>query len=199
MDAKGLYEERDLLLRLQAGDERAFEILYRLHSKAIYRKILGMVKVADIADELTQNLFIKVWQKRELIDPDKKFIFYVLQMAGNLVYDFYRKMHREQKLQEEVIAISTELYSHTEEELIYKESKAAIDSAIAALPPQQRQVFTLCKIEGKSYAEVSKLLGISTSTISNHIVQATRAIKRMLYSTDKTAIAVMSAIFMGKF
>jgi RNA polymerase sigma-70 factor (family 1) len=197
MDAPKLYEERELLLRLQVGDERAFEILYRLHSKTIYRKILSMVKLADIADELTQGLFVKVWQKRGLIDPDKKFIFYVLQMASNLVIDFYRKVARDQKLQDEVIAISTELYSHTEEELIYKESKAIIDQAIAILPPQQRQVFTLCKIEGKSYQEAAELLGISTSTISNHIVQATKTIKQLLYRSEKTAITIISAIFLS--
>ncbi len=198
MDSPKLFEERELLLKMQSGDERAFEILYRMHSSTVYRKILGMVKVADIADEITQELFVKVWRKRELIDPEKKFIFYILQMAGNLVYDFYRKMAREQKLMDEVIAISTELYSHTEEDLIYKESRAIIDQAIAALPPQQARVFTLCKLEGKSYAEVGDLLGISTSTISNHIVQATKTLKHILSGSEKAAIGLLSLVFFLK-
>lgn len=196
MDASKLYNERDLLLQLRAGDERAFEILYRIHSSTVYRKILGMVKIVDIAEDITQKLFVKVWLKRELIDADKKFIFYVQQMANNLVYDFYRKIARDQKLQEEVIAISTELYSHTEEELIFKESKAIIDNAIAALPPQQQLVFTLCKIEGKSYAEVGQQLGISTSTISNHIVQATKSLKVILSRSEKASLATFTLIML---
>lgn len=196
MGASKLYNERDLLLQLRAGDERAFEILYRMHSSTVYRKILGMVKIADIAEDITQKLFVKVWLKKELIDADKKFIFYVLQIANNLVYDFYRKISRDQKLQEEVIAISTELYSHTEEELIFKESKAIIDNAIAALPPQQQLVFTLCKIEGKSYAEVGRQLGISTSTISNHIVQATKSLKVILSRSEKASLATFTLLML---
>ncbi|WP_461789456.1 RNA polymerase sigma factor [Pedobacter sp.] len=197
MGAHGKIEEKELLLRMQRGDPRAFEALYRLHSSTVYRKILSMVKIADTAEEITQELFIKVWNKRELIDPDREFIYYILQMASNLVMDFYRRMARTQKLQQEVIAISTELYSHSEEELIFKESKSIIDNAIASLPPQQKLVFTLCKLEGKSYAEVSAELGISTSTISNHIVQATKTVKLILYSAEKPAIAILCAMLLS--
>jgi RNA polymerase sigma-70 factor (family 1) len=198
MAAHGKIEEKELLLRMQTGDPRAFEALYRLHSSTVYRKILSMVKIADTAEEITQELFINVWNKRELIDPDREFIYYILQMASNLVMDFYRRMARTQKLQHEVIAISTELYSHCEEELIFKESRSIIDNAIASLPPQQKLVFTLCKLEGKSYAEVSTLLGISTSTISNHIVQATKTVKHILYRSEKPAIAILFSLMLDR-
>ncbi|MNL16028.1 ECF RNA polymerase sigma factor SigE [compost metagenome] len=157
-----------------------------------------MVKVASIADELTQDLFLKIWDKRKLIDPDKNFEALIFRMGQNLVYDFYRKLARDQKMQDEVISLSTELYSHTEENIFYKERKAIIDQAIEKLPQQQRQVFMLCKIEGKTYEEVSQLLNISRSTVSNHIVAATKTIRHVVFNDKKTALLLIAATFLHK-
>lgn len=192
MNSLALADEKELLLRMQQGDQRAFKILYDHYSTLIYRTFTKMVKVPDIASELTQALFVKVWHKRNLLDPESDFLPYALRMAGNLVHDFYRSASRNIRLQDQIIASSTELYSHVEEEIFYKQSKAAIESAISSLPPQQQLVFTLCKIEGKSYEEVSKTLNISTSTINGHIVAATRKLKQSILNTPKIASILLS-------
>jgi len=177
--------ENALLTRLQSGDQSAFELLYHAYSKEIYRKFLKMVKDISLAEELTQDVFVKIWNKRNVINIDQPFRYYLLTLANNIVNDFYRKAARERKLQDEIIAASTELYNPTEEQIFYKESKAFLDKAIESLPAQQALVFKLCKIEGKSYEEVSQLLGISTSTISNHIVKATKSVKRHFFNSKK--------------
>jgi len=192
MNSLALPDEKELLLRMQQGDERAFKILYDQYSKLIYRTLTKMVKVPDIAAELTQALFVKIWHKRNLLDTDSDFLPYALRMAANLVHDFYRSATRNTRLQDQIIASSTELYSHVEEDLFYKQSKAAIDRAISSLPPQQQLVFTLCKIEGKSYEEVSRILNISTSTINGHIVAATRKLKQSILNSPKIASLLLS-------
>lgn len=192
MNSIALSNEKEVLLRMQQGDERAFKLLYDHYSKFIYRNFVKMVKVPDIAAELTQDLFVKVWHKKNLLDLESDFVPYALQMASNLVYDFYRKASRDIRLQDEIIASSTELYSHVEEDLFYKQSKAAIDEAIGNLPPQQQLIFKMCKIEGKSYEEVSRALNISTSTINSHIVTATRKLKQTILNTPKIASLLAS-------
>lgn len=177
--------EFKLLKRLQSGDQLAFEALYHSYSKEIYRKLLKMVKDVILAEELTQDVFVKIWNKREVITTDQRFRYYLLTVANNIVNDFYRRAARERKLQDEIIAASTELYNPIEEQIYYKESKELMDQAIDSLPSQQKLVFQMCKMEGKSYEEVSKLLGISTSTISNHIVKATKSIKIYFFDQKK--------------
>ena len=185
MHGNDLNSENALLIRLQSGDQSAFESLYHTYSKEIYRKFLKMVKDISLAEELTQDVFVKIWNKRNVINIDQPFRYYLLTLANNIVNDFYRKAARERKLQDEIIAASSELYNPTEEQIFYKESKEFLDKAIESLPAQQGLVFKLCKIEGKSYEEVSQLLGISTSTISNHIVKATKSVKKYFFTSKK--------------
>jgi len=190
--------EYELLKRLQSGDQLAFESLYQNYSREIYSKLVKMVKNVTLAEELTQDVFVKVWNKREVITIDQPFRYYLLTLTNNIVNDFYRKAARDRKLQDEIIAASTELYNPTEEQIYYKESKELMDQAINSLPSQQKLVFQMCKIEGKSYEEVSKLLGISTSTISNHIVKATKSIKTYFFTQKKGFLLIAMYLFQHK-
>ena len=190
--------EYELLKRLQSGDQLAFESLYQNYSREIYNKLVKMVKNVTLAEELTQDVFVKVWNKREVITIDQPFRYYLLTLTNNIVNDFYRKAARDRKLQDEIIAASTELYNPTEEQIYYKESKELMDQAIDSLPSQQKLVFQMCKIEGKSYDEVSKLLGISTSTISNHIVKATKSIKTYFFTQKKGFLLIAMYLFQHK-
>jgi DNA-directed RNA polymerase specialized sigma24 family protein len=65
--------EEDLLTRLQSGDEKAFEQLYHIYSLQIFKKLLSLVKQEEIAKELLQDVFLRIWEKRESIDPEKSF------------------------------------------------------------------------------------------------------------------------------
>lgn len=170
-------EEVKLLVALQSGSQTAFEQIYRKYSARIYLNILKMVKSEGDARELLQDVFFKVWTKRELIDPDQSFRSYLFQIAKYSVYNFIRRNNLEKQVYAYVRQHTDVEYSHIEEDLSYKESEIWLTKAIEQLPPQRRQVFTLCKIDGKSYSEVSELLGISPSTVNDHIVKATKFIK----------------------
>ena len=149
-----------------------------------------MIKVDILAEELMQDVFVRLWDKRHLIEPGQPFKSYLYLIAQNLVHDFYRKVAREERLQSEMKSFSTELYLHTEEKLFLKETMEILDKAINQLPTQQKLVFNLCKIEGKSYEEVSDALGISTSTINGHIVKATKNIKEYMFNYQNIAFAL---------
>lgn len=173
-------DEKALLLKLKDGDEQAFDKLYQSYSLRIYRKLFKMVKVDVLADELTQDVFVKVWTKRHLLDSEQSFRSYLFSIAQHLVYDTYRKISRDESLVNKVKLISTELYTHTEEDIYYKETGEMIQKAIELLPTQQRRVFQACKIEGRSYEEVARELNISVSTVNGHIVKATKTVAEYL-------------------
>ena len=190
MTVYSTHSDYELLSLLKHGDEQAFDHFYQLYSLPIYRKLLKMIKVDILAEELMQDVFVRLWDKRHLIEPGQPFKSYLYLIAQNLVHDFYRKVAREERLQSEIKAFSTELYLHTEERLFLKETKEILDKAINQLPAQQKLVFNLCKIEGKSYEEVSDALGISTSTINGHIVKATKNIKEYMFNYQNIAFAL---------
>jgi RNA polymerase sigma-70 factor (family 1) len=169
--------EIQLLIALKSGDRRAFEKIYQAYSPRIYLNILKMVKSVEDAREILQDVFIKIWEKRDLIDPEQSFKSYLFQISRFTVYNFIRKINLDKKLKAYLSRENSELYTHIEEAIAYRESDQFVLDAIEELPPQRKQIYKLCKIEGKSYAEVGRQLGISPSTINDHIVKATRFLK----------------------
>ena len=186
-------DEVTLLTDLKSGSGDAFKFFYNKYSIQLYRRIYKLVKIEVIAQEVLQDLFVKVWEKRELIDPSQSFKSYLYTVAERLVYDHYRSETRKARLAREMAENTTELYSHTEEHIFEKEMQSRINKAIANLPAQQKLVFTLCKIDGKTYEQVSELLGISTATINTHITRATKTIKAQLDNGDNLPLIVSIA------
>ncbi len=174
------YDEKALLEGLRGGDASAFEQLYRKFSKQIYWKLLKMVKESDQADDILQDLFIKVWERREQIDTSHSFGAFLHRIAQRMVVDHYRKVSIITKSHLFIQENSTELISPTEDHLDNKETEELLNKAINSLSPQRKQAFRLCRIDGKSHKEAAELMNISTNTIKNHLVSATKQIKSYL-------------------
>lgn len=186
------------VMSLKAGNEQAFKVVYDHFSERLYGNLLRLVKSEDVARELLQEVFLKVWEKRHSIDPDKSFHAYLFRIAENLVYDFFRKIARDKKLQIHLLAHTTEVDSTYIEERSNNEYNDLLQQAIEALPPRRRQIFRLCKLNGKSYEEVALQLNISLSTISDHIVKATRFIRTYCYTHhDILLVACLFMLFAG--
>nr|WP_121269249.1 RNA polymerase sigma-70 factor [Pedobacter schmidteae] len=192
------WNEQDTLNQLKAGEELAFGRLYAHYSEMIYGRLLRLLKDQDVADEIIQDLFLKVWEKREYINASQSFKSYLYTIAENLVYDHFRKVARDRKLQEKFRLVTTELYTHTEEDLLNKESREMINKAIETLPPQRKTAFILCKIEGKSYEEAAGIMGVSVSTVSNHLVKANLSIKAYL-NRSQDLLPVLFAAALVRF
>lgn len=185
-----------LLIKIRDHDDRAFGELYDQFSTQLYANILRMVKDRELAQELLQEVFVKVWEKRALIDPEKPFTAYLFQIAKNLVYDHFRKLALDKKFEQHLMTHGLDRYSHIEEDLIDKERKQLFLDAVNKLSPQRKQVFTLCKLEGKSYHEVSDMLQISTSTISDHLLKSNKFIKAQMLITDSVSFVMMCFTFL---
>lgn len=189
-------DEKQLLVLLRQGDKRSFGELYQRYSPRIYGNLKKLLKSDYLTEELLQDVFVKVWDKRQDLDPERSFRSYLFRIAENQVYDFFRKAARDKRLEAYLVNAASEFYSHVEESLYRKESAAMINKAIAQLPPKRRHIFTLCKLEGRSYEEVSLLLGVSTSTINDHVVKASRTVRDyLLLSKDMAVIVILAALF----
>lgn len=192
-DFEGL-SEHELLSLLRIGSENAFEQLYLLYSPKIYLKLVQLLKQEALAEELLQDVFVKVWEKREGIDLEKSFRAYLYQIAHNLVKDLFRRFAFDRKMLESLINESIQWYNPHEEAQQASFHKEILQQAINTLPAQRKRVYSLVKIEGKSYDEVSALLNISPSTVSDHIVKATKTLKTYFDSNDVMTAMLIAAL-----
>lgn len=181
-----------LLQQLQQGSVHAFTAIYDLFSKPLYRNILRMVKDDAIAEELLQDLFLKLWLKRYDLDTEKPLKPYLYKIGASLVYKHFRKEAQDHRLINQLITTTVDHAKDAEQAIIDKEMHSLLGIAIAQLPPQRRQVFTLCKLEGKTYSEVSAALGISNETVKDHIVKANKAIRHFFLRNPNLLLALLA-------
>ncbi|MET6997183.1 RNA polymerase sigma factor [Chitinophaga defluvii] len=185
-----LPNEQELLIQLQSGSHAAFSELYRHYSEQLYYNILAMVKDPVVTEELLQDIFVRIWQKREHLHIEQHFAGYLFQVSRNCVIDFFHKIQREQEIYNRIKALATDQYTHIEEALTDKENSELFQKAVAALPPQRRKVFELCKVQGLSYQQASEQLGVSLSTIKDHMAKARDFIKEFILNNQEITLAL---------
>lgn len=170
-------DEQDLLLRLREGDHGAFEQLYRQHSAQLLAKLDRKMAHASESEDILQELFIKIWERRDQIDADKPFAGYLYRIGERMVTDHYRQVGRIRDVHQHLQQRSTEWVTTTEDQLAHEETQRLIQTAIAQLPPQQQRVFSLCKLEGKTHKEAAEILQVSPETVHSHLTKAVKNIK----------------------
>jgi RNA polymerase sigma-70 factor (ECF subfamily) len=190
-------QEKQILMQILQSDELAFEKIYNSYSPRLYGKLLKLLKSVPQTEEILQDVFLKLWEHRASIDPDKCFGAFLYKIAENKVYDYFRKAARDRKLEASFTAVSLDEQMAQESFMKDQQKSVMLENAISKLPPQRQLVFRLCKLETKSYKEVSQLLGISLSTISDHIVKATKAIREQLdtYYKEVSYISLLLSLF----
>lgn len=170
-------EERALLGQLKKGSTEAFDKLYKAYSPRIFGRLIRMLGDETAAEEMLQDLFFRLWEKKNQIDLEKPFKAYLFTIAQHLVYDHFRRQRVSERFRQDFVHNYTEQYEHIEESIIFKQTEEQLLAAVAKLPEQCRKVYILFKFEGKSYADITEIMGISKSTINNHLTKANSLLK----------------------
>jgi RNA polymerase sigma-70 factor (ECF subfamily) len=175
-------EEAVLLQRLQQGDTEAYITLYDQYYPSLYTYILHFINIPELAEDALQEVFIKIWEIRERINPELSFSGYLYRITRNHVFKLMKKISADAALR---LQVMQELQQQTEDadtRLLWKQYESLLHKAIAQLPPQRQKVFRLCREESKSYEEVAIELGISRNTVKEHMVLAMKSIKFFFYT-----------------
>lgn len=165
---------------MQAGNQQAFTVLYRHYSPQIYQNIAGILREKEWAEELVQELFTRIWQKKQNKGLTENFSGYLYRAAQNLVCDFFRKMEQDRKLQHRFQELASENYLSIEQAMENAELKAMLQKAINQLSPQQKKAFELVRLEGNSYREAAETMGISPLTIKEYLVNSHKLIRHFI-------------------
>lgn len=195
MNAPIATDENELLIKLRNGDQHAYITLYNLYKMRLAANFIKLLRDDELAKDALQDLFMRVWAGRQNIDPGQSFRSYLFRIAENLTIDYYRKAARERAYQEKMLIADNQWYRHVEEQMLSKENIALVRAIIEKLPEQQRKVYTMHKIDGNSYKEISELLGISLSTINKHVHFAHKFVKAQLLSSP-LQVGTLAAIIL---
>jgi RNA polymerase sigma-70 factor (family 1) len=176
-------DETVLLKDIALGDSKAFDEVYRHYHAEISRYILKFVKSAEHTEDLCQEIFLKVWEKRETLPNLQSFRAYLFTVSKNRVLDFLRHAATERSAREEITRASLQHASHVEQALQSEEYQYYLQKIIHQLSPRDQEVFHLCREMEHTYDEAAELLGISRNAIKKHMVKAIKYIK---YSAHKS-------------
>ena len=150
MPSDNLHNEPLLIRELQSGSQEAFTLLYRFYSPRLYVNIKRMVHDPVVAEEMVQELFTRVWKKRDCKGIREDFTGYIHRIAQHLVHDFFRKLKKDQLLLER-FRIWAEEKTETKtavDILEQNQSFVILNSAIEHLPVQQKKAYKLVRQEG---------------------------------------------------
>lgn len=188
--------ESALLLRVAAGNELAYTQLLERHWQKVLQHALSFVKLYPVAEELTQDVFIQIWDKREKLSEVNSFDNYLFIVSRNLIISHIRKKLIEtdslkgEKLQE--------LFFKPDEQYEFKELVEIINEGAALLQEPRRSVFLLSRMEGRDADYISKELGIATRTVRWHLLQALNFLRNYLhkqYNIDLLTLLLFSLYF----
>lgn len=169
-------DEKKLLILLKQGDREAFRQLYQQYWEQVYNFGRLYLNTKDAAEEVVQDVFLKVWDSRALIREDDHFKGLLFIITRNLIFNQSRRNLNEDFYKLTVIAAMESSYD-IEEEIEAKDLKEYIDILIRELPPRRREIFNLSRKGQKSCREIADLLNISERTVKNQISEALKYLR----------------------
>jgi len=165
----------DLAIRLHENDINAFNTLYWKYHGAVYANTLKLSRDAVIAEDIVQEVFITLWEKRHTINPEKDIAGWLFVTSYNKSIDQLKRKLRD-SLAKEHLEIKTDVEADINNDLT-DVRLSTLEKAMQQLSPQKRKVFELCKMQGKTYEKAAQELQISKYTVKEYLSEAVLSIK----------------------
>jgi len=194
MESFSTFDEKALLFQVADGDEKAFTRLFERYSDVTYGFAIAYTKTAESAEEVVQEIFLKLWLKREKLRDIQHFPDHLFIITRNHIIDFLRKNLREKKYQQQLVRHFREVSITPEQQLIFKESGEMIERAVAMLPPQQQAIYRLRRNEGLPLDEIAFMMNLSRLTVRNHLNKALGAIRAHLQAHSRELVSMLLLI-----
>ena len=196
-----LTNENDLLARVAEGDEKAFGIIFHHYRRKIYSYAFHFTGDSNQADELVQEVFLKVWIHRDKVPHVLRFDNWLFTIARNQVFDMVKKMAKEVAFRRQVSLLLDPGANPVEDQLLTRENELRLQQALEQLPPRQKLIFTLSRHQGMKHEEIADHLHISRNTVKTHLVQALKTLRGLLHFPAEgwlpAFIMVLAHIFCG--
>ncbi len=175
-----MLEDEVYIEALNNDDYEAFDKLFRKYAERIYAFSLGITKQAFVAEEITQIVFIKIWEKRHQIDQHLSFRSFLFSVTYHEIISWLRKDKSEKKKVETFVKNKSYSTNETEIRIEFKNLENIASQVINSFPEKRRQIFILSREGGFSNQEIADELNISVKTVESHMTSALKTLRERL-------------------
>lgn len=176
MSSNSNSDQSKLLLELSQGSELAFTKLYNQYKNVVFSAALKITKSRILAEEVVQDVFLKIWQNHENLAEITNIENYLFIISRNHIFDMIRKIARDSAVVSNVNYKSTSA-NDTDEAIKDDQYNIILNQIVDQLPPQQQKIYKMAKWDGLSHQKIGEDLGISTETVKKHMAQALKFVR----------------------
>ncbi|MFT3950250.1 MAG: RNA polymerase sigma-70 factor [Agriterribacter sp.] len=200
MPGENNHDDSSLIQRLRQNDAAAYIELYNRYHLKMYRWLIRFVKPPEMAEDIIQETFLKIWEIRHRLNPAQSFPAYLYRISRNKAFKSLKKISLDETLRKQVL-IQFELGSDDPEKRFrWLQYQQLLENAVNRLPAQRQKVFKLCRQNNKTYDEVANELGISRNTVKEHMIKAMQDIRQYFYRYGEITFillfcSIMSILF----
>lgn len=178
------FQDRELITKLKAGSEKAFNLLFYKYERKLYAFSLSILPSGEDAEEVVQEVFYKIWKRRDLLDEQMSFKAFIFTVAKNYIYNLLSKRVSETAYKRYYLSATSNQVSSTEETCQFHDLKNTIEQMVNEMPEKRKRVFTMSRFQGLTNREIARQLNLSLSTVENHINKSLKALKQQLHLHD---------------
>jgi len=186
--------DTELVTLLTLNNEDAFRELYFRYKDKLWYYCFSFLKSEDEVEDMIQEIFIRLWEFRSMLDPDLSFSSFLYTMAHNKILNFFRDMDVELQVKKNLFQKVLIEEPTVESDIIFAEYRQILSEAINKLPARRKQIFHMSRVENLSHKEIALNLGISVHTVQEHISESLRFIKSYFLQHTDLTLGVMFSI-----
>jgi RNA polymerase sigma-70 factor (ECF subfamily) len=172
-------DDGDLLKRIQAGDEGAFDTVFRTWYPVLVRVAAALLHETDPAEEIAQEVMLELWRRRHVVDAGVSLQAYLLRAVRNRSLNQLRHLRVRRDTEADVQGTYGAPMA-ADQSIAARELSEAVQVALRELPPRCREVFELSRIHGLRYAEIAEALGIAQKTVEAQMGKALKIMRQRL-------------------
>lgn len=166
--------------QFQLGEESSFRVIYEFYQPLLLQKIRFFSKDLTEAEDITQEIFVQLFLKRDEIKSPEAIFPFLYTVAKRVAISSFRKELVRIRYQEQEFASWSEGRTITQDFIYHADLQAHVDAIVSELPEQQKLIYRKSKWEDKSYEEIAKLTGLSKNTVRNHLHLANKFVRLRL-------------------
>lgn len=180
---RDIKDEALLIKELSRGNIIAFNTLFKIYSNRLYHFAYRYLKSVTLSEELVQDVFMKIWEKRKDLKEELSIKSYLFTIAFNIIRKHFRSEMYHSKFLKMHIPIETDL--KTEQTITNNSLHDYVEELVQKLPYRRREVFIKSRLDGKSIKEIAEEMGISHKTVENHLTDALKIIRLKIQNEMK--------------
>lgn len=191
-----LKHDKHFFKQLAKGSSEAFEQLFEVYWMHVYTVVEQLVKTKQQAEDISQEVFIKLWNKKEELYDIQNIEAYLYTIARNSTLDHLRKKVLVTENLEQMIQYFADNNLDPIKKLEYKELEVFINTAISNLPDKVKEVFILSRIDGLSHEQIAEQLNISVTSSKTYIVRALKSLRQSIAKNTKIELLVLASLLL---